>query len=187
MATDEGDEWTEPSLVALQRCKELNINFLAIDFDKTIMEIHTGACWKQSAQELLPYVRPMFSRLIPLAIDEGIHVAVVTFSSKTEMVRHILEHITDRAAEIPIRGGFPGSRTFMDEGLGSTKGKQAHMASAVEELEKRHKGLEITNASTLLIDDDAKNIQYALQHGVRAIQLNPNESSLLLKEMEHLV
>ncbi|KAI2507115.1 hypothetical protein MHU86_7282 [Fragilaria crotonensis] len=103
------------------------------------------------------------------------------------MVRHILEHITDRAAEIPIRGGFPGSRTFMDEGLGSTKGKQAHMASAVEELEKRHKGLEITNASTLLIDDDAKNIQYALQHGVRAIQLNPNESSLLLKEMEHLV
>jgi hypothetical protein len=166
--------------------ESVNINFLAIDFDKTIVEIHTGGSWKQSAQALLPHVRPMFRRLIALAIDEGIHVAVVTFSSQTEMVRHILEHITDRAAEIPIRGGFPGS-TFVYEGLGSTKGKQAHMASAVEELEERHKGLEITKASTLLIDDDANNIRYALQHGVRAIWLNPNKSSRLLKDMELLV
>jgi hypothetical protein len=164
----------------------VKINFLAIDFDKTIMEIHTGGNWKQSAQALLPHVRPMFRRLIPLAIDEGIHVAVVTFSSQTEMVRRILEHITDRAAEIPIRGGFPGS-TFVYEGQGSTKGKQSHMASAVEELEERHKGLEITKASTLLIDDDANNIRYALEHGVRAIWLNPYKSGYLLKDMERLI
>lgn len=78
---------------------QVNINFLAIDFDKTIMEIYTGACsnWKQSAQELLLHIRPMFRRFLPLAIKEGIHVAVVTFSSKTELVHYILDHITDRA------------------------------------------------------------------------------------------
>ena len=166
--------------------KTVNINFLAIDFDKTILEIHTGGNWKQSAKALLPHVRPMFRRFIPLAIDEGIHVAVVTFSNQTEMVRHILEQITDRAAEIPIRGGFPG-QSFVYEGQGSTEGKQAHMASAVEELEERNKGLEVTKASTLLIDDDANDVRYALQHGVRAILLNPNQSSLLLKDIIRLV
>lgn len=75
----------------------------------------------------------------------------------------------------------------MYEGQGSTKGKQAHMASAVEELEERNKGLEVTKASTLLIDDDAKNIRYALQHGVRAIWLNPKKSSQLLNDMQNLV
>ena len=165
---------------------KVNINFLAIDFDKTILEVHTGGNWKQSAQALLPHVRPMFRSFIPLAIDEGIHVAVVTFSNQTEMVRHILEHITDRAGEIPIRGGFPG-KSFVYEGQGSTQGKQAHMASAVQELEERNKGLEVTKASTLLIDDDANNIRYALQHGVRAILLNPDQSSLLLKDIKRLV
>ena len=164
----------------------VNINFFAIDFDQTILEVHTGGNWKESADALVPHVRPMFRTLIPAALDEGIHVAVVTFSGQTDMVRYVIEQLTDRAADVPIRGGFPGG-TFMYEGQGSTKGKQAHMASAVEELEGRNKGLEVTKASTLLIDDDAKNIRYALQHGVRAIWLNPKKSSQLLKDMQNLV
>lgn len=148
--------------------------------------MHTGGNWKETAEALLPHVRPMFRHLIPAALDEGFHVAVVTFSSQTEMVRHILEQLTDKAAEIPIRGGFPG-RSFVYEGQGSTQGKQAHMASAVEELEERNKGLEVTKATTLLIDDDAKNIRFALQHGVRAIWLNPRKSNQLLKDMQELV
>jgi hypothetical protein len=164
----------------------VNINFLALDFDQTIIDIHTGGKWAGTADELLPSVRPMFRYLIPAALEEGFSIAVVTFSAQTELIQQVMENLTDKAAEIPIRGGFPG-RTFVYEGQGSTQGKQAHMASAVEELEERKKGLEVTRDSTLLIDDDAKNIRHALQNGTRAIWLNPDKSSELLKDMQNLI
>lgn len=46
----------------------------------------------------------------------------------------------------------------------ASKGKQAHLASAVEELAARHPEEMYTRASTLLIDDDADNIEAALQN-----------------------
>jgi len=173
---------------AIRKCKKLEIEFLALDFDQTILEIHTGGHWKGTAHELLPHVRPMFRELIPAALDEGIHVAVVTFSTQIDTIRYILDQITDhRGAEIPIRGGFGGNKTFNYEGNGSVAGKQAHMASAVEELEARNMGLRLKRASTLLIDDDKANIRHALENGVRAIWLDPDNSSQVLKDMRRLV
>ena len=60
------------------------------------------------------------------------------------------------------------------------------MASAVEELEGLH-GVEITKRTTLLIDDDVKNIRTALRDGVRAIWLNPRHSHVLLQDITKLV
>lgn len=167
----------------------VNVNFLALDFDQTILEVHTGGNWKGTADELLQNVRPMFRYLIPAALDADLQVAVVTFSGQIDLIRSVLESLvgSDRAPSIPIRGGFVGGRTFVYEGQGSTQGKQAHMASAAEELEERNKGLEVSKATTLLIDDDAKNIRFAFQHGVRAIWLNPNKPNQLLKDMKELV
>jgi hypothetical protein len=64
-------------------------------------------------------------------------------------------------------------------------GKQAHMASAVEELETT--GVEITKATSLLIDDDGKNVRTALRDGVRAIWLNPDQPDRLLTDIARLV
>ena len=72
-------------------------------------------------------------------------------------------------------------------GQGSHQGKQAHMASVVEELEQRHEGLEIHKTSTLLIDDDGKNIRTALQEGVRAVWLNPRKPSQVMKDIINLI
>jgi len=172
---------------ALKRCRELKINFLALDFDQTILQIHTGGNWKGTAEELSRQVRPMFRDLIPAALDEGLHVAVVTFSTQIDTIRYILDELTDnRAGDIPIRGGFAG-RAFDYDGKGSTEGKQAHMASAAEELEARNAGLKIARETTLLVDDDTKNIRFALQNGVRAVWLNPKNSSNLLQDMKNLV
>lgn len=129
----------------------------------------------------------MFRHLIPAALDQGIHVAVVTFSGQIDVIRSILDQVTDRAAEIPIRGGFGGHKTFNYEGSGSLAGKQAHMASAAEELEARNKGLRLKRASTVLIDDDETNIRHALENGVRAIWLDPQNPLQLLKDMRRLV
>ena len=77
------------------------------------------------------------------------------------------------------------SRSYV--GSGSTSGKQAHMASAVEELSRIMPSHVITRGTTLLIDDDANNIKVALAEGVRAIWLNPKNSDKLLQNVTELL
>ena len=143
---------------AIQKLKELEINFLALDFDQTILDIHTGGSWKGTVEELYPHIRPEFKSLITAAIATNgeIEIAIVTFSCQTRMVRGVIDHIitigldenskqtipgligiggiVDTSTKIPIRGG---DRSWRYNGSGSINGKQPHMASAVEELDAR--------------------------------------------------
>mmetsp|Transcript_24557 Transcript_24557/g.44409 ORF Transcript_24557/g.44409 Transcript_24557/m.44409 type:complete len:205 (+) Transcript_24557:82-696(+) len=168
---------------AIQRLKELKINFLAVDFDCTILSIHTGGRWHGTHQELLQHVRPYFPPLLERALKERISVAIVTFSPQVDLVRSVLDsHLGHEASrKIPIRAGGQ----FSYNGGGMRDGKQAHMASAVEELETT--GVEITKATSLLIDDDGKNVRTALRDGVRAIWLNPDQPDQLLTDIARLV
>jgi hypothetical protein len=127
---------------AITKVKELGINFLALDFDQTILDIHTGGNWKGTLEELFPHVRPVFAQLIQAAVDNELQVAVVTFSQQTRYVRGVLDHIVgvQVSQQIPIRGG---DKSWKYKGNGSSDGKQPHMASAVEELETRYQ-VEIT-------------------------------------------
>ncbi|OEU21880.1 hypothetical protein FRACYDRAFT_179057 [Fragilariopsis cylindrus CCMP1102] len=143
---------------AIQKLKELEINFLALDFDQTILDIHTGGSWKGTVEELYPHIRPEFKSLITSAVATNgeIEIAIVTFSCQTRMVRGVIDHIinigldentkqtipgligiggiVDTSTIIPIRGG---DRSWRYNGSGSINGKQPHMASAVEELDAR--------------------------------------------------
>ena len=175
---------------AIARLKELGINFLALDFDRTILDIHTGGRWKGSPEELFPHVRPIVAHLIEAAMassssdEEGegqeLHVGVVTFSRQIQLVRGILDQIVgpEVSQRIPIRG--------RDDSWKHTQGKQPQMASAIEELESHHAGLRITQNTTLLVDDDKRNIEVALTNGVRAIWLDPKQPHLLLQDIRTL-
>jgi uncharacterized protein (UPF0333 family) len=232
---------------AIQKLKELEINFLALDFDQTILDIHTGGSWKGTVEELYPHIRPEFKSLITSAISETnaeIEIAIVTFSCQTRMVRGVIDHIidigldentkqnipgligiggiVDTSSKIPIRGG---DRSWRYNGSGSINGKQPHMASAVEELDTRREEEQtaeqqqrlninnttnssssrslmpmplplplplpsskpITRKSTLLLDDDDRNIHHALDNGVRAIWFDPKRPQDLLPEIMKLV
>jgi hypothetical protein len=171
---------------AIAKLKELGINFLALDFDQTILDTHTGGRWRESLEELLPHVRPVFVQLMQAAVEHDIQVAIVTFSVQSKLVLGVLEHTVGMPAahQIPIRGG---DRSWRYEGEGSLDGKQAHMASAVEELETRNQGVQITKSSTLLIDDDRKNIRVALRDSTRAIWFNPSKPHMLLQDIMRLV
>ena len=57
-----------------------SINFLALDFDLTILSVHTGGAWPGTPEELSRHVRPVFYRLIEAALEANLAVAVVTFS-----------------------------------------------------------------------------------------------------------
>ena len=126
------------------------------------------------------------AQLIQAAVRHEMQVAIVTFSGQIHIVRGILDHVVGEEASqrIPIRGN---DRSWTYNGHGSVKGKQPHMASAVEELETRFSPLEITRNSTLLIDDDGHNIRHALQEGTRGIWFNPKKPHLLLQDILRLV
>jgi len=119
-------------------------------------------------------------------MQQNIHIAIVTFSRQSNLVKGVMESVVgiEQAAKIPIRGG---DRSWKYDGVGSRDGKQAHMASAVEELEQSGEGVEITKSTTLLIDDDKRNIRTAMEDGVRAVWFNPDKPHRLLRDLTELV
>ena len=160
-----------------------NINFLAIDFDQTMIDVHTGGRWKESVTELAQHLRPLFLHLVPIATQHNIRIAIVTFSPQTKHIREVLEHAFPTISDIiPIRGN---DRTWSYEGNGMKLGKQQHMASAVEELlQKTALGVtDVTKNSTLLIDDDARNIRKSHKDGVRGLWFNPMDPNQLLDDI----
>ncbi len=142
-------------------------------------------CRPGSAQELLEHVRPEFKQLLQSCMNNDIRVAIVTFSQQPKMITQILEDVVgvDHAARIPVRGS---DRSWTYNGLGSRDGKQAHIASAVEELEQ-FGDISISKQTTILIDDDRKNIRIAFKEGVRAVWFNPDKPHHLFKDLQRLV
>jgi len=195
----------------IRRLREVGVNLLAIDFDLTLIDVHTGGRWEGSAEELSEHVRSEFRQLLcaccetssaaapttsgePKGRDDGsdnntkshqIHVAIVTFSAQVKLVRRVVEAVVgpDCAARIPIRGA---DRSWSYAGGGSQERKQPFIASAVEELEQSG-DVEITKATTVLIDDDRKNVRCALEDGVRAIWLNPDKPHRVLQDLSKIV
>ena len=58
----------------------MGINLLAIDFDLTLVDVHTGGSWIGSATALASQARPIVKQLVDEALGAGIYVTVVTFS-----------------------------------------------------------------------------------------------------------
>lgn len=172
---------------AMDKIVDLNINFLAIDFDQTMIDIHTGGRWKESAHELAAHMRPLFLHLVPKAARRNVRVAIVTFSPQTTHIREVLEHAFPPgvAEAMPIRGN---DRTWTYTGSGMRMGKQEHMASAAEELmAKPMLGVtDVRKSTTLLIDDDPRNIDKSLKDGTRAVWFNPRDPNRLLDDILRL-
>ena len=208
----------------LAKIRSLGINFIAIDFDQTLIDTHTGGRYPGTVHDIISHVRPIFIELItaalqpppPISLQHTIHIAIVTYSKQPALIRSILEHLldVDMASRIIIRGN---DKSWSYEGNGMKDGKQSHMASAVEEILHHHHiatehdtfinnppastenqtntiatqpvtvppvpsaaaittnaTLIITRETSLLIDDDTRNIRIALRNGTRAIWYNPN-------------
>lgn len=44
---------------------------MALDFDLTILDIHTSGRWPGTPEQLTQRIRPFFQALIPVAVAEG--------------------------------------------------------------------------------------------------------------------
>lgn len=171
---------------AVKTLLELQISLLALDFDLTVLDFHTGGRpWQGTIPEMCQRIRPIFCSLIPLAYDAGIQIAIVTFSPQVKTISRVLENLFPNiASSIPIRGS---DRSWSCEGLSCMEGKQPHMASAVEEVYANCPEVHITRKSTLLVDDDVNNVRVALNNGVRAIWFDPKRPNRLFDDIESLL
>eukprot|EP01041_Mallomonas_annulata_P002622 gene2622-5131_t len=166
----------------VRNLKSMGINLLAIDFDHTLIDVHTGGRYNGPPAELSNRVRTFFRKLIPRAMDQGIFVAIVTFSGQIPLIRNVLlDHFPDHAAKIPIRGNVKDTTPYFwrYDGKGSKEGKQAHIASAVADLESTHQ-VNIKKCTTVLLDDDASNIEFALNDGTYAVHLDVNRPDMMI-------
>jgi hypothetical protein len=84
------------------------VNFIALDFDRTLIDVHTHGQWLESYDHLLSHVRPFFKTFLILALRRGhllvplypsfisvssllgLLAAMVTFSPQTELVSDVL-------------------------------------------------------------------------------------------------
>jgi lysophospholipase L1-like esterase len=185
-------QYAELASLAVAHLRSLSINFVALDFDRTLVKVHTGGRWEGTAEELAQHLRPQFTALVQAIAQSNrkspalskMHMAVVTFSGQTSLIRKALATIChgDDVTNIPIRGSdkswkepYPTLGWWPEDApVDYDAGKQPHMLSAALEIDATHNSLLVQKSTSILIDDDAFNIQVAHSNGVRAVHLHPS-------------
>ncbi|GMH57179.1 hypothetical protein TL16_g02309 [Triparma laevis f. inornata] len=66
------------------------LSLVAIDFDKTYVNVHTLGRWSGSAESLAENVRPFFVSLIKQAVANKVVVAIVTSSMQVALITKVL-------------------------------------------------------------------------------------------------
>ena len=73
-----------------------NIKLVAIDFDNTLLSIHTSGYYQGTVDNLIDYIRSTFYYFIQeilnsSAFGQTLHICIVTFSSQEQLIRQLLE------------------------------------------------------------------------------------------------
>jgi len=159
----------------VQKLVSLSIKLVAVDFDLTIINVHTRGSWQFTAKALASRVRPTFKQFLTAALKcNDLHIAVVTQSPQVSLVREVLEEALPESntSRIHIRG-TDGS---WKEVKGVTKeGKQQHIESVLRQIEKDQK-LRIKSGEVILLDDDQQNIKIAESCKMRALHITGDDS-----------
>lgn len=159
----------------VQKLLSLSIKLVAVDFDKTIINIHTRGVWQFTSKSLVPRVRPSFKQFFTAMLNcSDLHVAVVTYSPQTTLIREVLEQAlpdcdTSRIHYRGTDGNWKGVKGVPKEG------KQQHIESVLNQIEKDHK-VKIKKKEVILLDDDEKNISVARSCKMQALLIKGDDS-----------
>ena len=69
------------------------IRLLAVDFDKTLIDIHTRGQWDEGVNKLAAHVRPCMRDLLEAAIQKGVFVAMVTYHRQGWLIQEVLQKV----------------------------------------------------------------------------------------------
>lgn len=152
----------------------LGIRLVAIDFDNTLVDVHTEGKWTESSDKLVKRVRPGLKEMMEVALKRHqLKLAIVTQSSQTDLIRKVLKKtFKGDASKIIIRGQ---DKTWEKIDGVPRGGKQQHIASVKQELEDKH-SMKLEPKEILLIDDDSYNTGVAMCFGVKSLTFVNDES-----------
>lgn len=164
----------------------IGAKLVCIDFDATLVRIHTGGAWTRPANELCTHVRPLFLALIPRLLSADVHVAVVTFSPQMQLIRQVLtlsfraeiaQRLILRCDDVSWQLAHADTSDFAP--LWQTGGRHldrtcklpfvisAALQASVERREP------VCNRDTVLFDDDAANIRVVNDSGITGVYYDP--------------
>ena len=72
------------------------IKLLALDFDQTLIDIHSGGVWNESVEELVQHVRPCMKDLLEIASNKGLFVAIVTYHRQDWLIKDLLTKVISK-------------------------------------------------------------------------------------------
>ena len=73
-----------------------NIKLIAIDFDNTLLSIHTSGYYQGTVDNLIEHIRSTFHYFIQEILDspsfsQTLHICIVSFSSQERLIRKLLQ------------------------------------------------------------------------------------------------
>ena len=151
------------------------VKLVAVDFDRTIVDIHTGGRFKQSATILSSHFRSFFKHFLKEAQQVGLWISVVTFSGQTQLIADAMAIALGGESSIKrcyLRGEDGGwtrpnsqdaSANWQSRNL--SKGKLGHIYSVVQNISKLT-GEAISPSEVFYIDDDLANVDIGRQAGM---------------------
>nr|KAG5693033.1 hypothetical protein BaRGS_005657 [Batillaria attramentaria]KAG5707023.1 hypothetical protein BaRGS_019628 [Batillaria attramentaria] len=142
-----------------------NIKLLALDFDLTILDIHTYGKWDGPVEKLVPHVRPCMRDLIEMAQSKGVFVCIVTFHRQMDLIQELLRV----ANKVIVQVNTPEilaqmedeKETFVPTAVAEGLGKEVHIKNVVRQL-RDSQNVTISPKEILLLDDDEKNVRSAV-------------------------
>ncbi|GBG25420.1 Hypothetical Protein FCC1311_016382 [Hondaea fermentalgiana] len=162
--------------------KRSHVRLLAIDFDDTLLSLHTHSTWELGPSKLAAAVRPFFMELLPAVLRKGIIVSIVTFSSQRRLIHQTLREAFGQtvARQILIRG-MDGSWTPTPNQCApkswhscSRRGKTDHVLNIVSKI-YADSDVEVTPEQVLLLDDSRLNVMQARYDGINAFQYDSSD------------
>lgn len=135
-----------------------------MDFDATMVDLHTQGLWRDGAEKLAQHVRPDFQCYIAECLNRGIFVTIATFSMQKTLISEVLKASIphSQAGHIPVFGG-----NDIMPGLG--QGKRSQLVLSLKYANSKS-DTPLTQTNALLVDDDSTNTRLALDDGYWTIQ-----------------
>jgi len=159
--------YTQPLVDSfITKLQENGIRLVCLDFDQTIIRIHTQGHWQGTIDELVESIRKFFLSFIPMAIKAGLKLAVTTFSSQTDLIYQCLKQAfgTEIADAIPIEGSIK-------------KDKNQHIKKIQQII-----AIGMDKSQVLLIDDNENNVNAARKKGYKGLYLDPRNPNQFIKD-----